>query len=194
MPVAVQDAIKKRSKDELPDFYNIVLERPRDDPAGYDVLFVDAASKVGDKTFLAEQHSHCCISPELGLAALLGLAGMLQTSASLACCRSVLCASVHLWVSARVTQAQLSSAAWVQGAFASRMSHSCTPNCHAVVMAAAGKLTIALYTLRQVHARPHQGPGSKRPQHGLDFTVIQLPEVHHGLNGMLACMPRLSCK
>jgi hypothetical protein len=41
-----QDAIKKTSRDELPDFYNIVLERPKDDPAGYDVLFIDAASKV----------------------------------------------------------------------------------------------------------------------------------------------------
>lgn len=41
-----QDAIKKGSKDELPDFYNIVLERPRDDPTGYDCLFIDAASKV----------------------------------------------------------------------------------------------------------------------------------------------------
>ena len=43
----MQDAIKKGSNSELPDFYNIVLERPKDDPAGYDVLFVDAASKVG---------------------------------------------------------------------------------------------------------------------------------------------------
>ena len=41
-----QDAIKKSSKDDLPDFYNIVLERPRDDPTGYDCLFIDAASKV----------------------------------------------------------------------------------------------------------------------------------------------------
>ncbi len=32
--------------DELPDFYNIVLERPRDDPTGYDVMFIDAAAKV----------------------------------------------------------------------------------------------------------------------------------------------------
>ena len=39
----------------------------------------------------------------------------------------------------------------VQGAFASRMSHSCTPNCQAVVMACGGRLTIALYTLRHVH-------------------------------------------
>jgi hypothetical protein len=45
-PLTLQDAIKKGTNDELPDFYNIVLERPRDDPAGYDVLFVDAASKV----------------------------------------------------------------------------------------------------------------------------------------------------
>ena len=42
----LQDAIKKNSKDELPDFYNIVLDRPKDDAAGYDVLFIDAASKV----------------------------------------------------------------------------------------------------------------------------------------------------
>ena len=41
-----QDAIKKTSKDELPDFYNIQLERPKDDAKGYDVLFIDAASKV----------------------------------------------------------------------------------------------------------------------------------------------------
>ena len=39
--------MKKITGDELPDFYNIVLERPRDDPAGYDVLFIDAAHKVG---------------------------------------------------------------------------------------------------------------------------------------------------
>ncbi len=39
----------------------------------------------------------------------------------------------------------------VQGAFASRMSHSCTPNCQAVVMSCGGRLTIAVYTLRYVH-------------------------------------------
>ena len=42
-----QDIIRKTLGDELPDFYNIVLERPKDDPTGYDVLFIDAASKVG---------------------------------------------------------------------------------------------------------------------------------------------------
>ena len=31
------------------------------------------------------------------------------------------------------------------------MSHSCTPNCQAIVMACGGRLTIALYTLRQVY-------------------------------------------
>jgi SET domain-containing protein len=59
------------------------LERPTDDPAGYDVLFVDAAAK---------------------------------------------------------------------GAVASRMSHSCMPNCQAVVMSCNGRLTIAVYTLRHVHS------------------------------------------
>ena len=77
----LQDAVKKITGDELPDFYNIAIERPRDDPDGYDILFVDAAAK---------------------------------------------------------------------GAFASRMSHSCTPNCQAVVMACGGRLTIALYTIRHV--------------------------------------------
>ena len=48
-----QDAIKKSSKDDLPDFYNIVLERPRDDPTGYDCLFIDAASKVSVTTVAA---------------------------------------------------------------------------------------------------------------------------------------------
>lgn len=43
---AAQDAVKQASRDELPDFYNIQLERPRDDPGGYDCLFVDAAAKA----------------------------------------------------------------------------------------------------------------------------------------------------
>ena len=42
-----QDAVKKRIGVEvLPDFYNMQLERPKDDPAGYDCVFIDAASKV----------------------------------------------------------------------------------------------------------------------------------------------------
>lgn len=46
----LQDAVKKVTGDELPDFYNIALERPQDDPGGYDVLYVDGASKVcGDR-------------------------------------------------------------------------------------------------------------------------------------------------
>lgn len=44
--IALQDAAKKLTGEELPDFYNIMLERPRDDEGGYDILFVDAASKV----------------------------------------------------------------------------------------------------------------------------------------------------
>lgn len=38
----------------------------------------------------------------------------------------------------------------LQGAFASRMSHSCTPNCQAVVMTSRSRLTIAVYTLRHI--------------------------------------------
>ena len=52
MPVVLctKDIIRKTMGDELPDFYNIVLERPRDDPAGYDVIFIDAAAKVRSAT------------------------------------------------------------------------------------------------------------------------------------------------
>ncbi len=51
--LCAQDAVKKITGDELPDFYNIVLERPKDDPDGYDVLFIDAAAKVGGREGLA---------------------------------------------------------------------------------------------------------------------------------------------
>lgn len=37
-----------------------------------------------------------------------------------------------------------------QGSFASRMSHSCTPNCAAVVVACNQRLTIAMYALRHI--------------------------------------------
>jgi hypothetical protein len=45
-----QDAIKVMEKklglkDKVPDFFNIVLERHRDDEAGFDVLFVDPIRK-----------------------------------------------------------------------------------------------------------------------------------------------------
>ena len=77
-----QDALKKKRRaGDLPDFYNICLDRPKDDPAGFDVLFVDAAPA---------------------------------------------------------------------GSFASRLSHSCSPNCQAVVISAGGRLTIAVYTLRWI--------------------------------------------
>ena len=77
-----QDAIKKREPGKaLPDFFNITLERPKDDDAGIDTLFVEAA--------------HRCT-------------------------------------------------------FASRLSHSCAPNCQTVVLAHGGRLTIAQYTTRDI--------------------------------------------
>ncbi len=56
----IQDAIKKTSKDELPDFYNIQLERPKDDAKGYDVLFIDAASKVACSRKHPNKHTFTC--------------------------------------------------------------------------------------------------------------------------------------
>lgn len=42
-----QDALKKRNPNAaLPDFYNIIVERPKDDPAGYDVVFVEVRHRA----------------------------------------------------------------------------------------------------------------------------------------------------
>ncbi len=52
-----QDELKKLvSQEDLADFYNITLERPRADPKGYDTLFIEAASVSS----LVSRISHCC--------------------------------------------------------------------------------------------------------------------------------------
>jgi len=66
---------------KVPEFYNIMLERHRDDPTGYDLVYVDPHRK---------------------------------------------------------------------GNFASRLSHSCTPNCATVVMAVRGTYFIGLYALKRL--------------------------------------------
>lgn len=38
----------------------------------------------------------------------------------------------------------------LQASFASRMSHSCTPNCQALVVTVGGRLTIAMYSVRDI--------------------------------------------
>ena len=45
-------------KPTLPDFYNILLERPRQDPGGYGLLYVDASQKAN----LGSSCSHSCNS------------------------------------------------------------------------------------------------------------------------------------
>lgn len=77
-----QDIIKsKKLEDNLPDFYNIMLERHKFDDDGYDVLMVDPSSK---------------------------------------------------------------------GNFASRMSHSCVPNCNTVLMVSEGKYTIGMFATKDI--------------------------------------------
>lgn len=77
----VQDMLRKQHSNSLTDFYNIILERPIDDPYGYDAIFIDAASR---------------------------------------------------------------------GSITSRMSHSCDPNCNAIVLSHNGKLAIAMYTMKDI--------------------------------------------
>ena len=45
-------------KPTLPDFYNILLERPRVDPRGYGLLYVDASQKAN----MGSSCSHSCDS------------------------------------------------------------------------------------------------------------------------------------
>jgi SET domain-containing protein len=47
------------------------------------------------------------------------------------------------------------------GSFASRMSHSCTPNCQAAVVSSKGRLTVAMYTTRRVEPVGRSSRGSR---------------------------------
>ena len=53
------EAVKKavKSEDGLPDFYNMTLERPRNDPRGFGLLFVDASRKSS----MGSSLSHSCL-------------------------------------------------------------------------------------------------------------------------------------
>ena len=77
-----QDLIKAKKMDKnLPDFYNIMLERMKNDPDGYNLIMIDPNSK---------------------------------------------------------------------GNFASRMSHSCVPNCNTVLMVSNKKYSIGMYAMRDI--------------------------------------------
>ena len=77
-----QDLIKAKKMDKnLPDFYNIMLERMKSDPDGYNLIMIDPNSK---------------------------------------------------------------------GNFASRMSHSCVPNCNTVLMVSNNKYTIGMYAMKDI--------------------------------------------
>ena len=77
-----QDLIKSKKFDKnLPDFYNIMLERMKNDPDGYNLIMIDPNSK---------------------------------------------------------------------GNFASRMSHSCMPNCNTVLMVSNKKYTIGMYAMKDI--------------------------------------------
>ena len=141
--------MKKITGDELPDFYNILLERPKDDPDGYDVLFVDAAAKVGG---WGQRPLGGLTRAQLGWGSLRVHLRARRGSLSAGAPGQPTClAGTAAAGPATEPWPRLPSPATPQGAFASRMSHSCTPNCQAIIMACGGRLTIALYTLRHVH-------------------------------------------
>ena len=56
LDVIIQAQKKFNLKPSLPDFWNILLERPRHDPNGYGLLFVDASQKAN----LGSTCSHSC--------------------------------------------------------------------------------------------------------------------------------------
>eukprot|EP00957_Ditylum_brightwellii_P178588 13603694-Ditylum_brightwellii.AAC.1 len=76
------DAIEKTQqrlglRPNLPDFYNMALERPHVDPRGYGMLFVDASRKAG----LGSSFSHSCDpSCEVRVAAVSGQLSLAMTT------------------------------------------------------------------------------------------------------------------
>ena len=62
----------------LPDFYNMVLERPRIDPRGYGLLFVDASRKSGLGSLLSHSCSPTC---HVHVAAVSGSLSLVMTTA-----------------------------------------------------------------------------------------------------------------
>ena len=56
LDVVQQAQTKYGLKPTLPDFYNILLERPRQDPKGYSILYVDASQRAN----LGSSCSHSC--------------------------------------------------------------------------------------------------------------------------------------
>lgn len=53
-----QDLIKAKKMDKnLPDFYNIMLERMKNDPDGYNLIMIDPNSKGN----FASRMSHSCV-------------------------------------------------------------------------------------------------------------------------------------
>lgn len=52
---AVEEAkLKHGLKPDLPDFYNLILERPREDARGYGLLYVDVSSCPGMLSLLRQ--------------------------------------------------------------------------------------------------------------------------------------------
>ena len=62
--VGVQDLVKRLQKKHggaTEDFYNILMERPRDDEAGYDLLYVDPIRKGNFGSRVCYMHRGCCV-------------------------------------------------------------------------------------------------------------------------------------
>jgi len=62
MDILKQAQRKFLLKPTLPDFYNILLERPRQDPNGYGLMFVDAAQRSNIGSTLAHSCDNNCTS------------------------------------------------------------------------------------------------------------------------------------
>jgi hypothetical protein len=60
--VVEQARAKFKLKPALPDFYNILLERPRQDPRGYGLLFVDASEQANIGSTLSHSCDNNCTS------------------------------------------------------------------------------------------------------------------------------------
>jgi hypothetical protein len=140
------DVAKKRSAHPgLADMHYVQLERPAADAAGYDVLFIEVrrsqrrrpaplpGGRAPYRRSLAKAGAQKAGSHFSG--------GRFKKA-----CRGGWKAAVASISALLGARAQAAS----KGALASRMCHSCSPNCRAVPLLVGGRLAVAVITTRQI--------------------------------------------
>ena len=158
-----QDLLRKRNPTQsLPDFYNICLERPPEVHGGRDVVFVEVRSCLhlaslaglfvnGGTVCTCEVYRSVRRKSAVRAAASSLLMHLrLRLLLPLRCPQSCIWQCVAAAASSQVSNAVQAAD---RGDFASRLSHSCGPNCRNVAVVVAGsRITNALFTIEDIAA------------------------------------------